>query len=80
MLTRTNSGNEVCEVVVRKGEFTGKLIRDLELPGDVLILALSREGELLVPHGDTRLNEGDRLTLVSSQDCARDVVQFFEPT
>jgi Kef-type K+ transport system membrane component KefB/Trk K+ transport system NAD-binding subunit len=80
MLTRTNSGKEVTEVVVHKGECTGKLVRDLELPGDVLILALNRKGELVVPHGNTRLNEGDRLTLVGSQEYTRAARQFFDPT
>jgi Trk K+ transport system NAD-binding subunit len=38
-------------------------------PGDLLILAVSRNGELVVPHGDTRLTAGDKITLLGRTDC-----------
>jgi Trk K+ transport system NAD-binding subunit len=46
----------------------------------VLILALNRKGELVVPHGNTRLNEDDRLTLVGLQEYTRAARQLFDPT
>ncbi len=70
LLTRAGEDKEVCEVVVSKSECIGKTLSQLKIPGDVLIMALHREGELLIPHGNTRLNEGDRLTLVGSCECA----------
>ncbi|RMH18348.1 MAG: amino acid permease [Gemmatimonadetes bacterium] len=46
------------------GEFAGRAVRDLDLP-DGTLLALVRRGErVLVPRGDTRLEAGDRLTLI----------------
>ena len=66
LLTRTDDDKEVCEVSVDPGTHAGKTLRQLALPGDVLILALRRDGELLVPHGNTRLSEADHLTLVGS--------------
>jgi Trk K+ transport system NAD-binding subunit len=51
-------------------------LRELTLPGDVLILALRRQGEVLVPNGDTRIEQGDHLSLVGSLECteaARDM-------
>ena len=69
LLTRTDDDKEVCEVTVRNPALTGKALRQLELPGDLLILAVRREGELVVPHGDTRLAEFDRLTLIGGCDC-----------
>jgi len=51
-------------------------LRELTLPGDVLILALRRQGEVLVPNGDTRIEQGDNLSLVGSLECteaARDM-------
>jgi len=38
----------------------------LDLPGGLLALAIRRDGELLVPHGNTKLCSNDRLTLVGS--------------
>ncbi len=66
LLSRTDDDKEVCEVVVLNNRHVGKKLRELELPGNVLALALRRDGELLVPHGNTRLNRYDRLTLVGS--------------
>ncbi len=43
-----------------------KPLRDLTLPGGLLALPIRRGGELLVPHGNTRLCRNDRLTLVGS--------------
>jgi Kef-type K+ transport system membrane component KefB/Trk K+ transport system NAD-binding subunit len=68
LLSRTDDDKEVREVALRSGQHVGKLVRELRLPGDVLLVAIRREGELLVPHGSTRLENGDRLTLVGSLD------------
>ena len=66
LLSRTDDDKEISEVVVLNEAYVGKKLRQLDLPGDVLALALRREGVLLVPHGDTRLNRHDRLTLLGS--------------
>jgi len=66
LLSRTDDNKEVCEVRVLNHAHVGKKLRDLDLPGDVLALALRRGDELLVPHGDTRLSLHDHLTLVGS--------------
>lgn len=66
LLSRTDDDKEISEVVVLNETYVGKKLRQLDLPGDVLALALRRNGELLVPHGDTRLNRYDRLTLLGS--------------
>jgi CPA2 family monovalent cation:H+ antiporter-2 len=66
LLTRTNDSKEVCEVVVQNPQVVAKPLHQINLPGDLLVLALRRQGELLVPHGDTRLEESDHLTLVGS--------------
>jgi len=66
LLTRTDDNKEVYEVLVENPDCIGRTIRELRLPGDTLALAVRRDGELLVPHGNTRLEAGDHLTLVSS--------------
>ena len=66
LLTRTDDQTEVFEVIVENAQSYGKPLKRLELPGDMLILALRRNGELLVPHGDTIIEFKDHLTLVCS--------------
>ncbi|HUJ11163.1 MAG TPA: monovalent cation:proton antiporter family protein [Verrucomicrobiae bacterium] len=68
LLSRTDENTEIREIALRSSEQADKLVRELKLPGDVLLVAVRRGGELLVPHGNTRLDLGDRLTLVGSRD------------
>jgi Trk K+ transport system NAD-binding subunit len=79
LLTRTDDTKEVAEVVMRDRHHGGAVLRDLSLPGDVVVLTLHRDGEFFVPHADTRLNDGDRLTLIGSLediDIARQMLAF----
>lgn len=43
----------------------------VNLPGDLLIMALRRDGQLLIPKGDIVLNAGDHLTVVGSVECVK---------
>jgi Trk K+ transport system NAD-binding subunit len=66
LLSHTDDDKEVCEVLVTNSQDVDMPLRLLELPGGLLALAIRRDGELLVPHGNTRLCRNDRLTLVGS--------------
>jgi Trk K+ transport system NAD-binding subunit len=64
LMTRTDDAKEVHEVVVRNSAVLGKRLRDLRLPSGVLVMAVRRDGELLVPNADTRMELGDFVTVV----------------
>jgi Kef-type K+ transport system membrane component KefB/Trk K+ transport system NAD-binding subunit len=66
LLTRTSDNKEIYEVVVENPACIDKTLQQLPLPGDTLILSIQRSGNLLVPHGDTQIEFGDHLTLMSS--------------
>jgi len=68
LLTRTDDARVVREVVLNDPALDGKPLREARLPGDVLVLSLHRDGDLMIPHGDTRLRRGDRLTVAGSQE------------
>jgi len=78
LLTRTDDNTEVYEVTVENDNCAGKTLRQLNLPGDTLILALRRNGELLIPHGNTSLEFNDHLTLVSSCEWIEPGKRLFE--
>ena len=44
----------------------GKTIRDLNFPGDTVIVSVIRGGRLIIPRGDTRLETGDEILAVST--------------
>jgi len=54
----------------------GKTLQELHLPETFLITHLNRDGETILPHGNTRLEAGDRVTVLS-RDGDLDALQSF---
>ena len=77
LLTRTDDHKELREVTMRNPRFAGKHLHEMTLPGDVRVLALRRNGDLIVPGGYTQLFEGDSLSLVGMEDCIEEARQIF---
>jgi trk/ktr system potassium uptake protein len=44
----------------------GRVIRELDLPPDTVIVSVIRNGKLVIPRGDTRLETGDEILAVST--------------
>jgi Trk K+ transport system NAD-binding subunit len=43
--------------------WVGKMLKDITLPPEVIVAAIYREGELIVPNGKTEIMAEDRLVL-----------------
>jgi len=56
----------------------GKALRDIKLAEGCLVAVIRREGETIVPHGRTVINEGDWLTMIGSGRGIRDLRRQFE--
>lgn len=52
------------EVEVKNPNLIGKSLRFIKLPGEVLIFAVYRKGETIIPHGDTTFEKGDILLVM----------------
>jgi cell volume regulation protein A len=46
----------------------GKTLKDIRLPGHTLVVMVHRAGNYFVPKGDTELNKGDKLLVVSDNN------------
>jgi len=44
----------------------GKQVKDLTLPREVLLGPVTRGKDLIIPHGETEIREGDRVTLMGT--------------
>ncbi len=55
-----------------------KLIKDLDLPQEVVISAVQRNKEIVIPKGDTRLVKGDIVFLVGKEDGLRQCSELLE--
>jgi APA family basic amino acid/polyamine antiporter len=68
----------VLEVDVRDTLLAGRTIGELRMHERCLIAMIIREGRMIVPHGSTPLEVGDRLTLVGEAEAVEDMRRFFE--
>jgi Trk K+ transport system NAD-binding subunit len=69
----------VQELTLRHSDWEGLPLRRLPLPEDILILAIRRGPEFVVPRGKATLQQGDFVTLMghpSAVDRARDLFEF----
>jgi Kef-type K+ transport system membrane component KefB len=79
MLANHTDGVEVREVVLNNPRLDRRPLQRIRLPGDALVLGLRREGEVLVPHGNTPLRRGDVLMLVGHPDELRQAMAWLNP-
>jgi Trk K+ transport system NAD-binding subunit len=77
LLTRTDDARDVCEITIRNPHYLNKPLKDIEFPGDLLVVAVRKEGELIVPQGNTVLRQGDQLTVLGSENCIGQTRDFF---
>lgn len=54
-----------------------KELRELDLPHGIRLGALYRDGEVLRPHGDSKIKTGDRVVLLARAEAVRHVEQLF---
>jgi len=61
-------GQSSLDIEVRDLTVVGKYLRNLHLPADVIILSIERHGQVLITHGYTKLELGDIMTVVGSEE------------
>ena len=55
----------------------GSPIKDAKLPSGVMLGAIVRQGEMVVPHGDTVVQANDRVVLFAAKESIRKVEKLF---
>ena len=76
-----NQGENVSmvDVPLRNAELAGRPLRRIKLAGQALVVGVHREGEVLVPHGDTVLRLRDTLVLVGDPEALRAARRQLDP-
>ena len=67
MVVGMDVDRDVTEIVVANSNLEGAQLRELQLPLDVLVLSVQRNGASLISHGYTRLQRGDRVTVMGQR-------------
>lgn len=72
------TGACVTEFHIASGaSLAGKLIREVQWPAESTVASIRRHGKLLVPHGSTKLEVGDVVTVVAASECSVDLARLF---
>src|SRR5919202_1240414 len=58
----------------------GHVLREVGLPRETLIVSIIREGEPIFPHGNTRLEAGDVVMIMTNKHAEPELRSFLEPT
>lgn len=75
ILANHSDGIEIREVELSNPRFHRRRLRQVRLPGNALVLGIRRNGEVVVPHGNTQLRQGDLLMLVGTQSFLERAIQ-----
>jgi CIC family chloride channel protein len=54
-----------------------RAVKDLNLPEGCILVSVRRNNRVLIPHGQTRLIPGDRLTALVQEECVPEFTQIF---
>ena len=57
--------------------FVGKRVRQIKMPDNSLVVAVTRNGSHLVPRGDFLLRDGDKLTMVAKTESISRMEEMF---
>jgi trk system potassium uptake protein TrkA len=69
---------QIMEISVRQGlPYTGRELKDLDIPPDSLIGAVVRGGKTFIPHGNDKLLAGDTAVVFCLARQAKKVSKFF---
>ncbi|NJN17583.1 MAG: potassium transporter TrkA [Oscillochloris sp.] len=74
LLLHTNSEYDVVQLTVTNPEVEGRLLRDLRLPNDVRLLEIVRDGQVILPHGYSRLRRNDEVTVMGKPEQMQEVM------
>ena len=64
----------------KNNEFSGKMLKDISIPGEYLILLIKKTGSknYIIPQGDTVLSSGDHLVLIERAEDKKILKKFSE--
>ncbi|MDY0374907.1 MAG: cation:proton antiporter [Desulfobacterium sp.] len=74
----TDTDLKIADLIFRNPDLSGLALRDFRLPFDAIIMSVRRRGVLFIPHGYTRLESGDLVTVVGSVKSIEEVGLRFD--
>ncbi len=57
--------------------FINKELKEIKFPSGCLVALLQRGGEIIVPKGNTKIHEGDRITVIGDPESMKELNKFY---
>ncbi len=78
---RSQPGTTFFEIsIVRASRLATQSVRDIPWPDGAILVSIRRDTSVLIPHGNTRIEPGDKLTFFGTGAARVDVGHLMEPT
>jgi CIC family chloride channel protein len=78
VLLREKEGNVFADLRLHaEDRSVGTPLRQLDLPSDVNVVSVEREGLIVIPRGDTRFEAGDIVTVFGKKEAMKQVQEVF---
>ncbi|MCI3194797.1 sodium:proton antiporter [Bacillus sp. HU-1818] len=74
----TNQESSLYQINMENSKYDGVILREFPLTGDVIFVRIFRGVDSIVPHGDTRLQSGDRLIVTGSRKYVTEMKRTLE--
>lgn len=75
-------GTQVITIPVQEKGFVSTLkekrLKDVNLPENSLIVLIEREGQDIIPNGDTKIKKGDKITFITKGEASEEIKNFSE--
>jgi Kef-type K+ transport system membrane component KefB/Trk K+ transport system NAD-binding subunit len=68
---------EILEMRLASRRYTNQPVHKIRLPGNALILSIKRDGAVIIPQGDTRLERGDHIALIGRPEAVKEAEVMF---
>ncbi|MCD4742712.1 MAG: cation:proton antiporter [Desulfobacteraceae bacterium] len=78
LLMGMHKDRDIVDLPIKNPSLFGLALSDIRLPFDIIIMSVRRRGVLFVPHGFTRLEPGDLVTVVGSIDSLKETALRFD--
>lgn len=71
-------GIKILDMVLNKdSKLTNKLVKELQLPKESIIIAVRRGNNFMLPSAETKLMVGDKIFLITNEDMEKEVKRLF---
>ena len=68
--------------VTETSELVGKSVKELAdaMPADSLLVSINKDGQTIIPHGETIIASGDYVSIILREECVEEVNKLFHNT